>query len=146
MIDELAESRKEDGDGVIVIAEIAMDGGRNVTGGGQLFAGDWNARHADVCVLDDLIGRLFDLNGWLQSFFEEYGKKGKKNTVGVVGRQKMAELGWNGAPVWIVQIVARSVVVAESPRFALYRFGAKATDARFENIDQWQCRLNFVRF
>lgn len=40
MIDELAESRKEDGDGVIVIAEIAMDGGRNVTGGGQLFAGD----------------------------------------------------------------------------------------------------------
>lgn len=79
VIDELAESRKEDGDGVIVIAEIAMDGGRNVTGGGQLFAGDWNARHADVCVLDDLIGRLFDLNGWLRSFFfEEYGKKGTK--------------------------------------------------------------------
>lgn len=59
MINQLTESRHENGDGVIVIAEIAMNCRRNVTGCGQLFSGDRNAWHADIYMVRVVIDLIF---------------------------------------------------------------------------------------
>ena len=40
VIDQLTKSREENGHGVVVKAKIAMDEGRDVTGGRQLIAGN----------------------------------------------------------------------------------------------------------
>ena len=48
VIDQLTKSREENSHGVVVIAQIAVDEGRDVTGGWQLLTGDWNARQTDT--------------------------------------------------------------------------------------------------
>ena len=47
MINELTPGGQEDGDGVVVIAQVAVIEGRHVTRSGQFLAGDGNARVAD---------------------------------------------------------------------------------------------------